>query len=911
MWLLEKLGLNDSGRCRELEAKLEAANRTQAISEFDIHGRILDANENFLRILGYQIDDVVDRSHDIFVDDDTKNTQEYRDLWRKLSEGNSVVSEFKLIDKNKREVWVKASYTPLFDESGDPYKVIEYATDITETKLQSQLSSALKLCQANVMLADNGNNIVYMNNTVEQMLRDNEHELQNALPNFKVSDLVGVNIDTFHTDPSHQRRLLSDLTEPYSTDITVGDLIFGLIATPWYDSNKRRIGTLVEWDDKTARVLALRKEKEQAQENARIRKALDVCDTSVMMADADMNIVYMNDAVKKMFKNREAEIKRDLPGFDSSTLIGSNVDTFHKSPAHQRGLVASLSTPYKTRIEVAGLTFDLIATPLYDAGTTIGTVVEWADITDALEKSNKEQAQAAANARVKEALDKVTANVMIADADCNIIYLNKSVSAMMKEAQNDFKKILPNMDADKLIGANIDSFHKNPSHQRGLLKDLTSTYEGRVDVGERSFSIIANPVFQDGKRVGTVVEWADRTAERIIEVEVDKMIKAASAGNFSVNINTEGKTGFLLDLSNGLNNLVGTMEIAVNDIVRILGAIAKGDLTERITRDYQGAFGQLKQDANSTADKLTDVTSKIRMAATSISTSAAEVVQGNADLSQRTETQASSLEQTAASMEEMTSTVKQSAEYAVKANDMAEDAQKLASEGGEVVETAVVAMQEINKSSKKISDIIGVIDEIAFQTNLLALNAAVEAARAGDQGRGFAVVAGEVRNLAQRSAGAAKEIKGLISDSVTKVSDGTALVNRSGEVLTQIVESVNKVTGMMQEISTAAKEQSSGIDQVNKAVAQMDEMTQQNAALVEEAFAAGQAMSDQASMMGNVVGFFSKVKESTVDVTPEATDHEEYSSVEPLAAKDDEPYEPMAYENTTPKIDDDDEWEEF
>ncbi|MGP1609320.1 MAG: methyl-accepting chemotaxis protein, partial [Burkholderiales bacterium] len=334
-------------------------------------------------------------------------------------------------------------------------------------------------------------------------------------------------------------------------------------------------------------------------------------------------------------------------------------------------------------------------------------------------------------------------------------------------------------------------------------------------------------------------------------------VQAAGTGDFTRQITMENKEGFYANLGKGLNELVSTIEVALNDIRRMLGAMARGDLSERITRDYSGTFGQLKDDANTTADKLTEIISKIRSSSGAILSAANEIAQGNADLSQRTEEQASSLEETASSMEQMTSTVKQSAENAQRANGVSQMAQRKAKEGGQVVGRAVQAMEEISSSSKKISDIIGVIDEIAFQTNLLALNAAVEAARAGEQGRGFAVVAGEVRNLAQRSAGAAKEIKELIRDSGGKVQDGRQLVHASGETLSEIVAAVEQVSIMMQEIAAAAQEQTSGIEQVNTAVAQMDEMTQQNAALVEQASAAGASLADQANAMNSVVDFFS------------------------------------------------------
>ncbi|WP_245929132.1 methyl-accepting chemotaxis protein [Agarilytica rhodophyticola] len=848
----------NSQECKELAAKMEAVNNTQAVIEFDTSGNILHANNNFLNTMGYRLDEVQGKHHSIFIDDKTRNSPEYQNFWQRLASGECFVSEFRRLGKNNKEVWIKASYNPLRDETGRPYKVVKFATDITDAKRLADKAKALELCQANVMLADNDCNIVYMNETVTEMLKKNESSLRKELPNFNVKSLIGTCVDDFHQRPEHQRGMLRNLREPYKTDLELGSLTFGLIATPWTDANGERIGTLVEWEDKTERVNREKKEREVAQENLRIRQALDVCDTSVMLANEDMTITYMNSAVREMMRNRENEIREQLPNFNSSQLLGTNVDIFHKNPSHQRNLLKSLTKSYRADLPLSGLTFGLIATPLHDEdGKFIGTVVEWNDKTEALAQQKEERRLAAENERVKQALDNVTANVMIADEDAHIIYMNKAVQGMMQRAESDIKKDLPSFDVSKLMGVNIDVFHKDPSHQRNLLRDMRGVFNGKAEVGGRTFTVIANPVYQDNERVGTVVEWNDRTAEMAMEREIDSVIAAASEGSFSQHISMDGKEGFFHNLSKGINNLVSTMEIALNDIVRMLGSIAKGNLNERITRDYQGSFGQLKNDANATAEKLTEVIANIRMSADSIGLSADEIAQGNADLSHRTESQASSLEETAASMEEMTAAVKQSAENAEKANAMTVDAQMLARDGGGVVENAVSAMEEINKSSKKISDIISVIDEIAFQTNLLALNAAVEAARAGEQGRGFAVVAGEVRNLAQRSAGAAKEIKDLIRDSVSKVEDGTSLVNHSGEVLAKIVTSVDEVTVMMQEIAGAAKEQSAGIEQVNTAITQMDEMTQQNAALVEEASAAGQAMSDQARSMKSVVEFFS------------------------------------------------------
>ena len=298
------------------------------------------------------------------------------------------------------------------------------------------------------------------------------------------------------------------------------------------------------------------------------------------------------------------------------------------------------------------------------------------------------------------------------------------------------------------------------------------------------------------------------------------------------------------------------LESCIADAQKSLGALAQGDLTQQMEGTYQGELGKIKESINAALINLTSTISSVRNTVESVTAGSEQITKGSEDLSQRTSEQASALQETSASMEEMTSTVGQNADNARQANQLAIAARDIADKGGSVTIRAIEAMDEINKSSKKIADIIGVIDEIAFQTNLLALNAAVEAARAGEHGRGFAVVASEVRSLAQRAATAAKEIKDLINESIQRVTDGSALVNQSGKTLQDIVGSVKRVTDIIAEITAASQEQSSGIEQVNRAIMQMDESTQQNAALVEETTSAAQSMKEQAVELLRQVGLF-------------------------------------------------------
>ena len=294
----------------------------------------------------------------------------------------------------------------------------------------------------------------------------------------------------------------------------------------------------------------------------------------------------------------------------------------------------------------------------------------------------------------------------------------------------------------------------------------------------------------------------------------------------------------------------------MDEVQSVMGGVATGDLTRLVSGQYADALEKIKLSINTAVERLRELVTQINESTGTISSAASDISEGNANLSKRTQEQSSALEETASSLEEMTATVKQNANNATQANQLAAGARDSAEKGGQVVGDAVHAMGAITESSKKVADIIGVIEQIAFQTNMLALNAAVEAARAGDQGRGFAVVAAEVRNLAQRSAAAAREIKGLIQDSAEKVKQGERLVNNSGETLQEIVAGVKKVSDIIAEINAASEEQASGIDQINSAVAQMDKATQQNAAMVEEAAAAAESMNEQARSMGELVGFF-------------------------------------------------------
>jgi methyl-accepting chemotaxis protein len=508
----------------------------------------------------------------------------------------------------------------------------------------------------------------------------------------------------------------------------------------------------------------------------------------------------------------------------------------------------SIARPLRRMAGVLGdLTNDrIVEVPYTTRGDEIGAIAQ------ATEVFKESIAGKVINHRIRTALDVSRSNVMLADSDYNIIYMNATLQHMLREAEPEIRKAMPGFDSGKLMGTNMEMFHKSPE-----LDSLTGTYEARFAIGTQKFMIVATAVLdKDGKRSGTVVEWKNETVEKAIEEEVDGIVKAALDGDFSRRVALEGKSGFMLNLSTAMNSLCGNVAETMIDFAELMGAMADGDLVRRITADYRGVFGQLKDDANRMADRLTETLSEIKSVGREVANAAAEISTSTTDLSQRTEEQAASLEQTSASMEEMSATVKKNAENALQANQLTSGSRDVADRGGKVVAKAVDAMARIEDSSRKISDIIGVIDEIARQTNLLALNAAVEAARAGDAGRGFAVVASEVRSLAQRSSQAAKDIKVLITNSSSQVQEGVGLVNQAGTSLTEILASIKQVADIVAEIASASHEQSTGIDQINKALTQMDEVTQQNSALVEENAASAKTLEHQSETMNEKVAFF-------------------------------------------------------
>lgn len=459
--------------------------------------------------------------------------------------------------------------------------------------------------------------------------------------------------------------------------------------------------------------------------------------------------------------------------------------------------------------------------------------------------------------RIKLALDSADSPIMVTDADHKVIYVNPSLDQMLHLAEADMRREVPEFAANDVVGGTLDFVYRQKSQFMATIDSLETTHHESMRVGERYLSFATSPVKgTDGSRLGSVLQWQDETEERRLRQAIGAVVQAASAGDFSKRVEAAGNDGTMADLASGINELAALIQGATSDLGSMLASLANGDLTQRIANDYHGTLGELKENANRTADQLGDIVAQIQNATSEVGNAASEIRSGTSDLSERTEQAAANLEETAASTEQMAATVRQNAENAKSASELVGEASDAAATGGGIVNQAVAAMGDIEESAHKIGDIIGVIDEIAFQTNLLALNASVEAARAGEAGKGFAVVAQEVRQLAQRSANAASDIKVLIQHSNGQVNDGVRLVNQTGEALGEIVGAVEKVTSIVGNIASASQEQALGVQEINNSISSMDDMTQQNSALVEESTAAAQALKEQTGKLNELMVYF-------------------------------------------------------
>ena len=455
-------------------------------------------------------------------------------------------------------------------------------------------------------------------------------------------------------------------------------------------------------------------------------------------------------------------------------------------------------------------------------------------------------------ARIKFALDSVSVPVTVLDHGGRMIYQNHAAFQL-------WQRIAPKagFSPSAMAGAPLPATCI-PPELRLLAEGPQQTVAGAsIQVGGHHLRVAASPVHdQSGHHIGSVWQWLDRTLEVEVEREVEQIVYAAARGDFSLRLNPAGKEGFFLSLAQGLNHFLDTSSSGLAAVAQVFDALAAGDLTRHIDGQYEGTFGKLAQDANVTVQRLQEVLGRISLATHEIKTATREIASGSGDLSARSEEQARHLDETSVSMQSLAGAVRRNSQHAAEASQLVAQSNDIVRRGGDIVEGVVATMGEIQGHSHKITDIVSVIDSIAFQTNILALNAAVESARAGEHGRGFAVVATEVRKLAQRSAASAREIKALIGESVSKVEVGARQVGDAGVTMGEVITSFEQLARLVNEISAASRAQSSEIDQVSQAVEHMDVATGQNAKLVQQAAAAAQSLEEQAADLVELVAMF-------------------------------------------------------
>jgi methyl-accepting chemotaxis protein len=835
--------------------EIELKDTSSIVSKTDLKGRITYINRDFLEISGFTEQELIGASHNIVRHPDMPPAA-FADLWNTVKAGKPWNGLVKNRCKNGDHYWIEANVAPV-RENGEIVGYMSVRSKVTRKQIEDIEPIYRRMLKGEVIKTEglvaklvNGlrNMPMFLKVLMAMILPVGTILGMAILINVGIANALTISSIGFIAALFVSFLLSRKIVSPIQTAtkninaIASGNLQLK-IDTSANDEAGKMIQALKSMQIKVG--FDVNDARKIAEEAMRLQVGLDNSTVGVTFTDGQGALQYINKAGKDLWQGMSAGVLKQHKDFSVNEMLGKTVSHFLENEEARVVFTEKLNAPKTINIAMYGCQLELTIVPVIsDKGEYLGRMTQWVDRT----------AEALAEKEVARLVDEAVAGHLSERVDLSIL-----PQGFILDTGKGINHIL-----DAVIGQlNMAAGYVENFAKGNVPTKITDTYNG-------DFNIIKN-------NLNACID-----ALNLLVADVNMLSQGAQDNKMDTRADVTKHLGDYRKVVEGVNGTLDTimqktaadtaekaqeakvLADAVEETQGIIAGAKSGDLTNRVSLDGKtGAIASLCDGVNALMDKMTEVIVQVREAGETINTAASEISSGNNDLSSRTEQQASSLEETAASMEELASTVKNNAENAKQANQLAITASGIAVKGGKVVSDVVATMSAINHSAKKIEDIISVIDGIAFQTNILALNAAVEAARAGEQGRGFAVVAGEVRNLAQRSASAAKEIKELITDSVSKTAEGTIQVESAGTTMQEIVASVQRVTDIMGEITAASVEQSQGIDQVNSAVTSMDEVTQQNAALVEQAAAAAESLVEQAESLVEVVSVFKLGNENT------------------------------------------------
>ncbi len=879
------------------------------VSKTDLKGVITYVNDDFIRIGGFSRAELIGKPHNILRHPDMPKAA-FEDLWKTLKLGKSWTGIVKNKTKDGGSYWVRANIMPLFEQG----KVVAYlsvrnkpsATEIaTASKLYQEMQagrSRARLDAGEVIEPNFSKAIVriFSNISIKTKLITLVALSLLSLAGIAGYGSYGLGMIKSETEKNilavEEHATSMNLSRAAQLDfkIQVQEFKNCLIRGQDPEAFAKYAKAFDEQSDKVAKHLRALNElmadmpekdivslpaaalQHHTDVTNKYRAALQTYQsnnvTSIFAVDAQVKGIDRSfvDDIDKLVAFNQSEIQKHIG--EGKAISSSVVEQFQNSVTLIGLLIASILLVWSIA------TLLNILRPIKRAAQLIEQVAEGQQV-QVNEFSKNELGQimqaikmmgikfgfeaaedkriAREMLRIKMALDEVRIPVTLSNSQKELIYMNTAAKMLWSDMSETLAKRIPNFTVDGMFGKPVGQYLETVEERKQFAKHDDAPIIMVVNLGGKTLRLTVISVYDADKNyVGRATQWKDITAELAMQRQISEIVKDATSGNFRNRVNVAEKEGFFRKLADGLNLLLETCEKSYTDIADIFDALSHGDLTHKITTQYTGEFNEIKNDANHTVDKLTEIVEQIKGITRNVNEGSKEIAASNMDLSDRTTSQASALEETAASMHELNSTVQTNTENANDANAFVFNTSDIASKGVKVIDRVVHTMEDIRESSRKVVDIISVIDGISFQTNILALNAAVEAARAGEQGRGFAVVATEVRSLAQRAATAAGEIKMLINDSVDKIEDGSKLVIDAGHTMEEIVTSIRTVTQMISEISAASNEQSAGIGQANMAILNMEEMTQQNATLVEQSAVTADNLKNQAIALSNAVDYF-------------------------------------------------------